>query len=103
MSELSERKYFSIVTDIGAAATAKAVRDGVKVDIVSYAVGDGGGFPYTPTTDMTELKNEVWRGKVINYEISPQSPNVFRVDTLVPADAGGFTMREMGLFDTQID
>ncbi len=98
---MSERKYFSVVTDIGTAAMTKAIHDGVKVDAVYYAVGDGGGLPYIPTTDMTALKNEVWRGDIINYEESPQSPNVIRVDTLVPSDAGGFTMREMGIFDTQ--
>lgn len=98
---MSERKYFSVVTDIGTAAMTKAIHDGVKVDAVYYAVGDGGGVPYTPTTDMTALKNEVWRGDIINYEELPQSPNVIRVDTLVPSDAGGFTMREMGIFDTQ--
>ncbi len=98
---MSERKYFSVVTDVGEAAMIKAIHDGVKVDVVYYAVGDGGGLPCTPTTDMTALKNEVWRGDIINYEISPQSPNVIRVDTLVPSDAGGFTMREMGIFDTQ--
>ena len=98
---MAERKYFAMVTDIGTAAMAKAAHEGVKVDIVSYAVGDGGGFPYTPTSDMTALKNEVWRGAVINYEESAQSPNVIRVDSLLPSEAGGFTMREMGLFDTQ--
>ncbi len=98
---MSERKYFSVVTDIGTAAMTKAIHEGVKVDAVFYAVGDGGGLPYIPTTDMTALKNEVWRGDIINYEESPQSPNVIRVDTLVPSDAGGFTMREMGIFDTQ--
>ncbi len=98
---MSERKYFSVVTDVGEAAMIKAIHDGVKVDAVYYAVGDGGGLPCTPTTDMTALKNEVWRGDIINYEVSPQSPNVIRVDTLVPSDAGGFTMREMGIFDTQ--
>lgn len=98
---MSERKYFSVVTDIGTAAMTKAIHDGVKVDAVYYAVGDGGGVSYTPTTDMTALKNEVWRGDIINYEELPQSPNVIRVDTLVPSDAGGFTMREMGIFDTQ--
>lgn len=98
---MSERKYFSVVTDVGEAAMTKAIHDGVKVDAVYYAVGDGGGLPCIPTTDMTALKNEVWRGDIINYEVSSQSPNVIRVDTLVPSDAGGFTMREMGIFDTQ--
>ncbi len=98
---MEERKYFSIVTDVGMAAMTKAFHDGVKIDMLHYAVGDGGGFPYTPTSNMTQLKNEVWRGDITNYEISAQSPNVIRVDSLLPSDEGGFTIREMGLFDSQ--
>ena len=59
MAEL--RKYISIVTDFGAEKIIDAVRNGEKVDIVHFAVGDGGGLPYRPTKDMTALKNEVWR------------------------------------------
>lgn len=99
MAEL--RKYISIVTDFGAEKIIDAVRNGEKVDIVHFAVGDGGGLPYRPTKDMTALKNEVWRGDITKYEIMEQSPNVIRVTALLPSDVGGFTVREMGLFDSE--
>ena len=68
-------------------------------------MGDGGGLPYRPTRDMTALKNEVWRGDmrgdIVSYEIMEESPNVIRIKALLPSDAGGFTVREMGLFDSE--
>ena len=45
---------------MGAEKIVNAVRNGEKVDIVHFAVGDGEGLPYRPTRDMTALKNEVW-------------------------------------------
>ncbi|MCI8629389.1 MAG: phage tail protein [Firmicutes bacterium] len=96
-----QRKYISIVTDLGTEKIVNAVRNGEKVDIVHFAVGDGDGLPYRPTRDMTALKNEVWRGDIVSYEIMEESPNVIRIKTLLPSDAGGFTVREMGLFDSE--
>ena len=96
-----ERKYISIVTDLGAEKIIDAVRNGKKVDIIHFAVGDGGGLPYRPTKDMLTLKNEVWRGDITKYEIMEQSPNVIRVTALLPSNVGGFTVREMGLFDSE--
>ncbi len=96
-----QRKYISIVTDLGTEKIVNAVRNGEKVDVVHFAVGDGGGLPYRPTRDMTALKNEVWRGDIVSYEIMEESPNVIRIKALLPSDTGGFTVREMGLFDSE--
>ena len=96
-----QRKYISIVTDLGTEKIVNAVRNGEKVDVVHFAVGDGDGLPYRPTRDMTALKNEVWRGDIVSYEIMEESPNVIRIKALLPSDAGGFTVREMGLFDSE--
>ena len=56
MKMAEQRKYISIVTDLGAEKIVNAVRNGEKVDIVHFAVGDGEGLPYRPTRDMTALK-----------------------------------------------
>ena len=95
------QKYCSIVTDIGEELIAKAVQENKKLNIVSLAAGDGNGTFYKPTSDMTALKNEVWRGDIVSYEIMEESPNVIRIKALLPSDAGGFTVREMGLFDSE--
>lgn len=52
-----------------------------------------------PDVTMTGLKNEVWRGEVGSCRISEESENVMIVETVIPSDEGGFTIREMAVFD----
>ncbi len=97
--ENAERKYIAIVTDIGNELMMQAVADGKKVEITEFAVGDGGGDYYKPTVDMTALKNEQWRGNINFCETSREAPNVLVVTAICPGTVGGFTIREMGVFD----
>lgn len=94
-------RYYCIPTLIGQAAAANAFLTGEKVNVTTFVVGDGGGQEYEPTPDMTELRNEVWRGVVTNAEIDPYSPNVINYSTVIPSNVGGFTMREYGVVDNK--
>ncbi len=96
---MADTRYFAIVTDSGTKEMLEAVNEERKVNITHFAVGDGGGQYYAPDTAMTELKNEVWRGKIGSCRISEESENVMIVETTIPSDAGGFTIREMAVFD----
>lgn len=91
--------YFTLVTDSGTRKMLEALNEEKKVNITQFAVGDGGGRFYNPTTAATALKNEVWRGTVNACYISEESENLLIVESVIPSDAGGFTIREMGLFD----
>lgn len=95
----AERLYEAVVTDLGNQLMMNAVANGQKVAITQFAVGDGGGEYYRPGVEMTALKNEVWRGDINSCEISPESPNVLVVSAVCPGDVGGFTIREMAVFD----
>lgn len=97
--ENSERMYEAVVTDVGNELMMDAVANGRKVVITEFAVGDGNGAYYRPGTGMTGLKHEVWRGSVNSCEISPEAANVLVVTAVCPGTAGGFTIREMGVFD----
>lgn len=97
--ENTERIYEAVVTDLGNELMMQAVADGRKVAITEFAVGDGGGEYYKPVTDMTALKNEQWRGPVNACRVSSTAPNILEVSAFCPAEAGGFTIREMGVFD----
>ena len=92
---MAEQKYYTIVTDLGAELMAKAAQKGQKVNVVSIAAGDGDGVFYKPTSDMTALKREIWRGKIQNYEIDSVSRNVIKISGTIPKDVGHFTLREM--------
>lgn len=100
---MAEPTYYSIVTDIGAAKIALAVHNGKKVSIIHMAAGDGGGEYYKPSTNQTNLKREVWRGEIADYRISEESENLLIVSSIISAEAGGFTVRELGLFDDEGD
>ena len=66
---MSTRKYFTIVTDVGQSKIAEAVAGGQKLNITTFLAGDGNGEYYIPTSDMTAIKNEVWRGSISKTEI----------------------------------
>lgn len=95
----TERTYGTLVTDIGNALITTAVIEGEKVNISLLAVGDGGGSYYQPVPSMTELKNERWRGAINGVSINEQSPNMIDVVAVIPSDVGGWTIREMAVFD----
>ena len=96
---MADTKYFAVVTDLGTTEMLEAVNEERKVNITHFAVGDGGGQYYAPDTAMTELKNEVWRGNIGSCRISEESENVMIAETTIPSDVGGFTIREMAVFD----
>lgn len=98
--EHEEKAYEAVVTDIGNSLMMQAVANGGKVSIVNFAVGDGGGEYYRPETGMVQLKNEVWRGVINSCKISSEANNVLLVSAVCPGDVGGFTIREMGVFDS---
>ena len=91
--------YFTVVTDYGIKEMLKAIKEETKVNITKFAVGDGGGSGCMPSTGQMGLVNEVWRGAVNTCYINGDSENLLIVESVIPSDIGGFTIREMGLFD----
>ncbi len=96
-----ENTYFTVVTDSGTKKMFEALNEEKKVSIAEFAVGDGGGTAYLPTKEMEALKNEVWRGSVKSCYVSEESENLLITESVIPSDVGGFTIREMGIFDAE--
>lgn len=94
-----EKTYGTLVTDIGTSLITEAVIEGEKINITHIAVGDGGGSYYQPTPSMTQLKNENWRSTINSVFVNEESPNMIDVIAVIPSDVGGWTIREMALFD----
>ena len=99
----NDSKYKTIVTDTANEKFAKYTLGGPKVNIVTAVVGDGNGAYYMPTSDMTAIKNEVWRGKSAKQEINALSKNMVDVKIILDGNVGGFTIREVGLLDEEGD
>lgn len=91
--------FYTILTDIGLATIANATVTQSKVDFANVAVGDSNGAYYTPNAKMTSLINEVWRGPINSITVDDENPNWIIVDAVIPSNVGGFTVREIGVFD----
>lgn len=91
-------KYGTIITTAGREAMAQALANGAKVRIAEIAVGDGGGKYYVPDPEQTALKGEKWRGSVAN---GVWKGEYCIVAVRIPADVGGFTIREMAAISSE--
>lgn len=92
-------QYGTLITNIGLAQIANAQITQSKVGLEYIALGDGNGAHYVPTQNQTALVNEVWRGPISELSIDPTNDNRIIVDGVIPVTAGGFTIREIGIFD----
>ncbi|EDM1758461.1 hypothetical protein AH553_25660 [Salmonella enterica subsp. diarizonae] len=93
-------KFKTIITDYGKQRLIAAMSPGgTKLTLTQMAVGDGGGTPTTPDTTSTALVNEVWRAAVNSVTVDKKHPNIIIVELLIPAEVGGFWVREAGIYD----
>lgn len=91
--------YYAIFTTLGLQRLAEAQSAYEPLVFTHLAVGDGGGAPITPLASMTELVNETARVAVNSVDLSPDLERTVRVEGLIPAVTGGFTIREAGIFN----
>ncbi len=96
---MSTKKYFAILTDVGQSKIAQAVAGGQKLNVTTFLVGDGNGEYYVPTSDMTAIKNEVWRGTISKADVVQDAQKILRITTVIPAEVSGFIVREIALLD----
>jgi phage-related tail fiber protein len=91
------QNFYTILTQTGAADFATAQVYGVHVPVTMLAVGDGGGQDVLPTEAMSALVHEVFRIHVSSIEVAPENPSWLIVEAVIPANVGGWTIREIGL------
>lgn len=92
-------QFNTIHTALGLAAMAAAEATGAPVTLTHMAVGDGNGNPVTPSEAQTSLARELFRATINRVFQSPTEPNRFTAELVIPATTGGFTLREVGVFD----
>lgn len=90
-------KYYSILTNRGKELEAQSTATGKPVIIKDFVVGDGNGQPVKPDPALTALVREVYRAAVSALQVSPEQDNQFIAQLVLPADVGGFVVREVGL------
>lgn len=92
-------EFFTILTDIGHELLDDALVNGEPIELTHIAVGDGGGESYRPNSKQMSLINETWRGEIISKDRGNNNQTVIK--TLIPTDIGGFTIREVGIYDSK--
>ncbi|ECH2090219.1 phage tail protein [Salmonella enterica] len=92
-------KFYTLLTEIGAAKLASAAALGVPLKITHMAVGDGGGVLPTPSAQQTALVAERRRAALNMLYIDPQNNSQIIAEQVIPETEGGWWIREVGLFD----
>ncbi|MGN2369248.1 phage tail protein, partial [Clostridium cagae] len=100
---MQEENFGSILTNIGKAKVANATLLNGNIALKMLKIGDSNGTYYNPTEDQVELRNTVYECAVGAIKIDTNNPNWITVETLLSGNIGGFTIREVGLFDADGD
>ena len=91
-------KYNPILTNVGQALILDSLASGTEIKLKSFAWGDGGGFIVNPNVSQTNLVNEVYRQDINSLYINNQVSIWLEILAIVPANVGGFYVREVGVF-----
>lgn len=91
--------FLTIHTNHGLQELAKAESTGTQIRLTHMAVGDGNGNAVTPSPSQTNLVREMFRATINRVYQDESDPLRFTAEMVIPASAGGFTLREVGVFD----
>ncbi|CAI3608399.1 phage tail protein [Clostridium neonatale] len=100
---MAEEQFYTILTNVGKAKIANATLLNSNLTLKTLKVGDGNGTYYNPTEDQEDLKNTVHECAIGAIYIDKKNPNWIISETIIPGSVGGFTIREVGLFDAEGD
>lgn len=91
--------YYTVLTTIGQAQLANAVALGKQIRLTEMALGDGSGAAVTPNQSQIALAREVYRAQLNQLTTDESNPNYVIAELVVPSESGGWTVREVGLYD----
>ena len=103
MSSTEQPDYCFMLTDAGIALEAQAKAEGKTIKLTTIAVGDGNGATPTPSSTVTALVNEVYRKAIDNIKQDSEDLNICWLHMVIPADVGGWYIREAGVFAEKLD
>lgn len=95
--------YESIVTTLGLAKIATAISTNTPLQLTTMKLGDGDGSATSPSASDTDLVNVVFSGTPSRVDIDPEDESRIICELTVPAASGGWTVREIGIFDDDGD
>lgn len=92
-------QFFAILTAAGEAKQANADALGIPWKLTEMGVGDANGTDPIPDRVQTRLINERRRRPLNKLSVDPANPNILVAEQIIPADEGGWWIREIGLYD----
>lgn len=92
-------QFYTILTNVGKAKIANALPTGQKVNFKKMKVGDSNGTYYNPSEEQNDLINKVYECDITSVEVDENNPNWVTITSAIPSDVGGFSIREVGVFD----
>jgi phage-related tail fiber protein len=98
--------FQNILTTVGQQKRAIAEAGGASLNITHFKIGDSNGQYYEPIESQIDLVNVKYTANFTGQSqilVNPTSPNEALYKCFVPAEIGGFTIRELGLFDSDND
>jgi phage-related tail fiber protein len=94
--------FSTIHTLYGLKRMAAAEAANAALNITHMAVGDGAGNDYEPNEEQTQLRGEKFRAVVNRVFQDPVNPLQYTAELVIPASVGGFTLREVAAFDSDL-
>ncbi|AZC35915.1 phage tail protein [Pseudomonas chlororaphis] len=91
--------FGGMLTTLGAAKKTNCDALGIPWEPKYMLIGDGGGADPVPSPTQTKLVNQVYRAQLNQLRVSPTDSNVLIAELVLPADIGGWWMRELALED----
>lgn len=96
------QQYYSIITNAGLVKqTAASSPGGSLIELIHIAVGDANGTSYNPNGTETSLAHELYRTTLTHVAIDGDNPNQLIVEGVISEEIGPFTIREVGIFDSE--
>lgn len=90
-------KYYAVLTETGAKMEARALAEGRGVLLTHVVVGDADLKDVVPAPTVTALVHEVCRRPIEYRSVDENDANVTLIHALIPANIGGFWVRELGI------
>ncbi|GHC34693.1 hypothetical protein GCM10010082_31760 [Kushneria pakistanensis] len=99
------QKFYTRLTKIGQAKYANAKGVGEQINMTQMVVGDANGRQLTPdqVQQQEAMINQVRVGPINHAYKDADNPNWLVLEQILPPAVGGWTIREVGIYDDQGD
>ena len=98
-NENMSQKYYTLITQQGAALLANATASRISLKLTKMGVGDGNGKATTPNASQSRLVHEVYQAPINSLTIDENNANQIIAELIIPENQGGWFIHEIGLYD----